>query len=502
MSNSQRLFEMNDSPQNGAPNLGLSHYFGVIRRRKWIILFIFLATVLPAGLSSLAQEPKYRAETKIVIGQGQGLFPPTLANAFQPFSATMSDLLESHVVAGRVIDSLGLDSTEESLLAKTDVKITPESSTLTVSVVDEDAELARRIAAALGAVFSQLVEQRFGGTEASPQPNQDPVPPLTATIWDPAHIDPVPVSPKPIQATAIAAVLGLLLGLLFGFLRDHLDRSLRTREDVEAAFGVPVIGQIPRHSKIQRRREIVVADDADGSAEAYRKLRANLQYLAVGGQLKTLLITSSAPGDGKTTLAANLAVAIAESGARTLLVEADLRRPRLQEAFGGGGAPGLTSLLIDHSSLAQALRDVSTIVARNGRGPTDARLSFLPAGPLPPNPSELLASRKMLELLNSLAQKFEYVIIDSPPMLVVADALELARHVDGMLVVSRAGRTTVEEAREVRTLVDRLGIPLLGAVLTDAPPLPSDYYSSQYTARPADQVFAARLGESSVAHRS
>jgi succinoglycan biosynthesis transport protein ExoP len=467
--------------QTETPNLGLGHYLGVVRRRKWIMLVVFVATTGSAALLSLSQEPKYRAETKIVIGQGRGLFSPTLANAFQPFSATMSDLLESHVVARGVIDRLGLDMSEESLLAKTDVAIRPESSTLTVSVVDEDAELARRIADTLGRVFSDLVEDRFGASE-QPQAQQDPLPPLTASIWDPAHIDPIQVSPKPRRTAAIAAVLGVLLGLLLGFLRDHFDRSLRTREEVEAIFGVPVIGQIPRRATARRRREIIAPADAAGSVEAYRKLRANLRYLAVGREVKTLLVTSSAPGDGKTTLAANLSVAIAESGAETLLIEADLRRPRLQGVFGGVGGPGLTSLLIDRTTVGQAVHDISPVVSGNGRD-SGARLSFLPTGPLPPNPSELLASAKMRDLLNKFSQKFDYIVLDSPPILVVADALELARHVDGMLIVSRAGRTTVEEAREVRELVDRMDIPLLGIVLTDAPALASDYYSAQYVSR-------------------
>lgn len=489
---------MNDVNQSDTTNLGLGHYLGVVYRRKWTILVVFVATSGTAALLSRAQEPTYRAETKIVIGQGRGLFSPTLANAFQPFSATMSDLLESHIVARRVIESLGLDKSEESLLAKMDIAIRPESSTLTVSVVDEDPELARRIAQSLGVVFSDLVEERFGGTEQqTPQQQQDPLPPLTASVWDPAHIDPAQVSPKPVRTTAIAAALGLLLGLLLGFVRDHFDRSLRTREDVEAGFGVPLIGQIPRPAP--RRKREIIAPDATGSAEAYRKLRANLQYLAVDRPIQTLLVTSSAPGDGKTTLAANLAVAIAESGAATLLVEADLRRPRLQDAFGGAGGPGLTSLLMSRSLVPKAIRDVSMVVARNGRGSGATRLSFLPSGPLPPNPAELLASEKMLELLNRLRQKFDYIILDSPPVLVVADALEVARHTDGMLVVSRANRTTFEEAREVRVLVERLQIPMLGVVLMDAVPLPSDYYSAQYGARPAKQALEVKLEEPSVA---
>jgi capsular exopolysaccharide synthesis family protein len=471
--------------QEASTGVGLRNYLDVVRRRIWIVLSVLGVTLAAAAAVSYLQEPLYRAETKIVIGQGQGLFPPTLASAFQPFSATMSDLLSSNVVARKVIDNLNLEETEESLLAKMDVSIRPESSALTLSVVDGNAFRAKRIAANIGFVFSELVQERFG----KPTPvgaGEAPLPPLTATVWDPAHIDPQRVSPKPARNLAIAGGLGLLLGLLAAFLREHFDRGLRTREAVESAFGVPVIGQIPfERSRRLRQQQRAVTNPFGQSAEAYRALRANLQYLAVQRPLQTILITSASPEQGKTTVTANLAIAIARSGASTIAVEGDLRRPRLAETFGvDGRGGGLTGLLVGNRKIDDALVGIAVPAVGADRGKTQAaRLAVLTSGHLPPNPSELLSSSQMEKLLERLRATYEYVLIDSPPILLVADALGLARMVDGVVLVARRDEATRDDARETRALVERLGIHLVGTVLTDVA-LTSAYYGEYRTLRP------------------
>jgi capsular exopolysaccharide synthesis family protein len=480
--------------------LGLRHYLDVIRRRKLIVLLVLAIAVVAAVVVTQLQTPKYRATTKIVIGQGQGLFSPTLANAFQPFSATMSDLLESNVVARKVIANLALDESEESLLAKISITIKPESSALTVSVEDHNRFRARAIAGNIGIEFARLVRERFG--KATPVgAGQPPLPPLTATVWDPAHIDPERVSPRPKRDIAIAGALGLILGLLAGFLRDHFDRGLRTREAIEQSFGVPVIGQIPNERR--SRRPQPYSERLFGeSAEAYRALRANLQYLAVERPLRTILITSPAPQQGKTTVTANLAAAIARSGASTIALEADLRRPRLAEFFGlDGKEPGLTSVLVGTTDLAEATQKIPLFPGvYDSDEASVGQLAFLPSGPLPPNPSELLSSRQMSSTLEELMQAYDHVLIDSPPLLLVADALELTRVVDGVVMVVRQNRTTKDEAREIRSLVERLDIHLLGTVVTGVEAV-GQYYGTYAPTREPRRI-DARRSESELSKRS
>jgi receptor protein-tyrosine kinase len=242
---------------------------------------------------------------------------------------------------------------------------------------------------------------------------------------------------------------------------------------VEQEFGVPVIGQIPFAKLRKRDRRVVFWQGFGEVAESFRALRANLQYLGVQRPLRTILITSASPQQGKTTVSANLALAIARSGATTIVLEGDLRRPRLDDAFDTlANGVGLTSVLVGAVDVDEAIVDVAMPLSSDApsHGEREGRLSFLPSGPQPPNPSELLSSVPMTKLLDRLALEYDYVLIDSPPVLVVSDALELARHVDGVLLVVRRNHASRDEARELRALVERLGINLLGVVFTDVAP--------------------------------
>ena len=460
---------MNESPDLEPGGFGLSHYLEVVRRRKWLVVGVLLVVVGSAAAFSFLWPPTYRATTKIVVGQGTSLFPPGEASAAQPLTATMRDLVLSNVVASRVIDDLRLEDTPESLLERIAVAINPETTVLTVTVEDREGRRARRIAASIGEIFSALVEERFGGP-VDPSSTEDP--PLTARVWDPARLHPDPISPKPMRDIPVAFALGLMLGLLGAFLRDHFDRTLRTREGVEKGFGAPVIGQIP-------------FEDAPGpgrvflhgfAAEGFRGLRANLQYLSIKHPVKSILVTSALPEQGKTTVTANLAAAIARSGATVVAVDCDLRRPWLSEAFGiARPDQGVTSVLVGAADLEQVLMEVSLPVPDGVGGQSRGEVWLLPSGPLPPNPSELLSSLQMRTLLERLSTSFEYVLLDSPPLLSVSDALELAPTVDNVVLVVRQNAASTDAAREVRSLVDRLDIKLVGLVLTDVEPAFASY---------------------------
>ena len=478
--------------------LGLRRHLDVIRRRKLMVFGVLAVTVAAAAVVVFSEKPTYRATSKIVIGQGGGLFSPTLSTAIQPFSATMSDLVKSNIVARRVKENLGLPDTEEEILNKVSISIKPESSVLTISVVDHSRARARAIAQQIGIVFSNLVKRRFA--KATPiGPGGEQVPPPSPTIWDPAHISPERVSPRPARDLALAASLGFILGLLAAFLRDHFDRAVRTREEIEERLGVPVIGQIPLERR-RSRRATVVANQFSDAAEAYRAVRANLQYLAIQQPLRTILITSASPQQGKTTVTANLAVTIARSGASTVAVEADLRRPRLGDAFGDQGrSAGLTSVLVGNAELKDCVKRVPVFADGVSADAGSAQLSYLSSGPLPPNPSELLSSEQMRHVLGELSDAFDYVLIDSPPLLLVADALELARKVDGVVLVVRRNQTTTDETREIRALVERLDIRLLGTVMTGATAVRT--YYSEYSASRDGVVDAAPKKRTEVASR-
>jgi tyrosine-protein kinase len=456
---------MSDVRQPDEAGIGLRQYLDVLRRRKWIVLVMVALAVGASSLLTLREQSTYKAETTIVVGQGPGLIQLQNANGIQAFSATMKELVKSTELARGVISDLKLDITPSQLLSKVSVSFNPDSAALDVSVLDHVPSLAKKIAARIGIRFTALVADRLAKGVA----NSPTSPPVRAVVWDSAHVVPGRVSPTPTKNLIIAAALGLVLGLLAAFLRDHFDRSLRTADEIEKAFGVPVIAQIPSIRKGSKERPRMLWDENGEFAESFRGLRANLQYLAVQRPLKTILVTSPAANQGKTTVCANLATALAQSGASVVLLEADLRRPALSAAFGlEPGRPGLTSVLVGNAQLGRATCTVQ-LPDHHGAGTQPRTVTVLPSGPLPPNPSELVASPRMRRLVDGLGELFDTVVLDTPPILPVADTLGLAKLVDGVIVVVRAQSATRDDAHEVRTLVDRLEIPLVGIVVSDTP---------------------------------
>ncbi len=452
---------MSDARQPEEAGIGLRQYLDVVRRRKWIVIVIVALAVGASAMVTLSEQSVYQAEATIAVGQGQGLFSAQNGNSIQPFSSTIKELLESNVVAQGVIKDLRLPLTPSQLLSKVSVSFNPDSAALHVSVLDHVPATAKAIAASMSTHFTDLFTKRFATTATA---GSDPV---RAFVWDPAHVVPGRVSPTPTRNLLIAGVLGLVLGLLAAFLRDHFDRSLRTIDEIEKAFGVPVIAQIPTIRKGSKERPRMLWDENGEFAESFRGLRANLEYLAVQRPLKTILVTSPAANQGKTTVCANLATALAQSGASVVLLEADLRRPALSAAFGlPAGRPGLTSVLVGNVQLGRATVAID-LPESPGQGNNERSVTVLPSGPLPPNPSELVASPRMRRLVEGLGDLFDTVVIDSPPILPVADTLGLAKLVDGVIVVVRAKSATSDEAHDVHALVDRLDIPLVGIVVSD-----------------------------------
>ena len=475
---------MADAHLQAESGVDLRRYLDVVRRRKWIFLTVLGVVVAAAALYTFVQTPTYEARTTIVVGEGGGIVQPQNANAIQPFSATMEELLKSSIVASRVINSLHLSMTPEQLLSEVSVTFNPESAALQVSVVDTSTTRAKAIAAKIGAIFSQIVSERLDGQGPGTKTA------LTAVVWDPAHVLPGRVSPKRTRDLVVAGVLGILLGLVAAFVREHFDRRLRSTEEIERAFDVPVIGQIAAVIGDMRRPR-VLADEGGQFAEAFRALRANLQYLAVGKTMRTILVTSASAGQGKTTVCANLAKALAGAGATVALVEADLRRPQLGNVFGlARQSEGLTSVLVGRSSLSEAMHTVVSPSDPGGRSSPVHSVSLLASGPLPPNPSELLGSSAMREVVHRLGARFDFVIVDSPPILLVSDAVELAQLVDGVILIVRADQATTDEAREIRSMVDRLDINLVGVVVTGVRARTGygAYYSTDRDVRPLTAV--------------
>jgi capsular exopolysaccharide synthesis family protein len=294
-------------------------------------------------------------------------------------------------------------------------------------------------------------------------------------VYERASLPGAPIPPRTSLNLAVAIVLGLFLGIGLAFLRDYLDDTLKTEVDVTAHMkGLPVLGAIPvipRNGGKENCQEdpalaslrpkekdspfaAVALQPKSAAAEGFRTLRTNIQFFSADHPPRSLVVTSAAPSEGKTTMSANLAVSLARMGQKVVLVDADLRRPGIQKVFGLSGLPGLGNYLIGKAELSAILKQTPI-----------ANLTVITSGPLPPMPAELLGSQRMRELSQQLKGQFDLVILDTPPAMAVTDATLLDTIVDGLLLVVSCGKSTREQAKAGLLTLGKAGITPLGMIM-------------------------------------
>ena len=302
-------------------------------------------------------------------------------------------------------------------------------------------------------------------------------------VTDIAQVPGSPSSPNTILNTLGAAGLGLLLGIALAYGRGMLDRRLRDPSDVEQVYGLPIAAHLrPEalgHTGSPRDAEIRGGTLEPIDAESFRRLRENVRYLAVDQDLRTIAVTSAIPEEGKSTVAACLATASAAAGAQTLLVECDLRKRVLAGRMGLAEAPGLSDFLAGRASPQDILQLVAA-PAVGANGASQGSLVCISAGSGPPRPADLLSSQRFADFLASVRKVYDQVIIDCPPLLAVADTLEIVPHVDGMLICVRLNRATVDQAEAAREALDRLPSRPAGLVITDFTKEATDAYRDYY----------------------
>jgi polysaccharide biosynthesis transport protein len=338
---------------------------------------------------------------------------------------------------------------------------------LRMTRLEIDYNRLKREADALGKQYA-MVQSRTKETELAGQVKAN-----NLHVLDYARMPGTPVAPNLMRGGVLAVSASLLVGLLMALLLDLLDRSIKTTEDLEVRLRVPLLGMMPRVAKSSARVELHVAESPNSAAaESCRLIRTNLAFAGSARPLKRLLITSPVAREGKTMISVSIATVLAQAGGRVLLIDGDLRRPRVRQALGLERADlGLTNVLLGQASLEDAIRPTSI-----------PNLFVLLSGPLPPNPAELVDTPAYRQLIDECAARFDRVIVDSPPSVPVADPVIMASHCDGVILVVRAGRTSRDQAAKARRNLVDVGAHIIGAVLNDCDVGGRGYRGYRYSA--------------------
>ena len=503
----------------------LREYWAIVRRWWWLLLVCMVLGAGTAYVVSINTEPTYEASALLMIGGSLEQVDPTTGDmqTSQRLAQTYAELVKTRTILDAVVRELGLPR-------RPDVTVSIPSNTQMLRITVADS-IPSRAAAAANELGRQLVLQSPSAPERQEQAYreyvhqqiaelQDEMDALSRAIvaeneggadpdrikrleeelnarrtawstlltylkgssinevriFEEAVAPTAPTKPKVMQNTLLAAVVGLMLAGGAAFLIEYLDDSVRDQRDVTDLLGLPMLGVVGALGEGQQLPTVLAENEPRSPlAEAFRMVRTNLSYaLPAQEGARRYLVTSAGPTEGKTTVTANLATVMAQAGQRVILVDADLRRPTLYKAFGVPSKPGLTSYL---AGMVASVDDILIDTEMDG-------VRMLSCGPLPPNAAELLNSARMEQLLDELDDRCDVVLLDSPPLLAVADAAILACMVSGVILVLEAGTTRLEGAAAAIDVLNKAGAKVLGAVLNNVKlrrrGYGSDYYYYYY----------------------
>jgi non-specific protein-tyrosine kinase len=453
----------------------ISDYLQIIRKRIVIVVAGIVVALLAASAYAFLVTEKYEATAQLFVSASDGGDSASNLQSGAQFSQdrvqSYADIIGSRKLTNQVAATLNVGLTGKQISKEISANAPLNTVLINLHVTDTSAARAQELANAIANEFTSYVPFLEASSDGSTTGT-----PVKVTVVQSASLPDSPVSPNKPLALALGLLAGIGIGVGGAVLRETMDKSVKTPEDILAATSRPVIGAIAFDPEAKSHPLIVSQHPHSTRAEAFRQLRTNLQFVDIDTELKSIVITSSVPNEGKTTTVCNLAITLAQTGAKVLLIEADLRRPRLAEYLGLDGSVGLTSVLLGAATVAEATQ-------RWG----DTGLQVLASGPLPPNPSELLSSHAMADLLRRLEDGYDVVLLDAPPLLPVTDAALLAAATSGAVLIARHGTTTRDQlSRSANALHAGVGAKILGTVINMTPKRGPDayYYGYAYSYGP------------------
>ena len=421
-------------------------------RSRWLLLVAGLLLGLLGGYAvTQVMTPQYTSTSRLFVSAAAP--DATAAYSASLLSegriASYAEILTSQALASRVISDLELDMTPAELVRKVSVATVPETVILDITVTDSSPTRARRIAQGIDNAFVSQVaslETAPGATTA----------PIKVTVLQPPLVNDSAISPVVPEVLGIGAAIGLLAGFVLALVRHRMDHTLKTGQDVVRASGADLFGIVRQHQGL-RNLGVTIDDERSPNAEAFRGIRTGLQFLDADRRPRVIVVSSPGSREGKTTLALNLAAVLGRGGKKVLLIEADLRRPRLARQLALTGA-GLAEVICGDAHPTAAIQPWR-----------DGAVDVLVAGATPARPSDLLESARMREFIEEVRDSYDYVLIDTPPVLGATDATVLGVLSDACLLTVRHGSTRREDLAEAVAMLTRLRVPVLGVVLNGVP---------------------------------
>ena len=507
----------------------LRHYLSLLMRWYWLLILAAMLAAVLAFLVSKRMTPVYQASTKLLINEA-----PTARSAdynsiltSERLARTYSEMLTTKPVVEAVIKDLDLNLDVKDLQKTIQVELVRDTQLIEVKVDNTNPVMAANIANTLVSKFSEQTKDLQASRYASSKQNletqlarideqlqntADQLNKLKGNTQNQTEIDRLdtalaqyrqtyasllqsyeqvrvaeagstsnvvqiesaspperPIRPRILMNTSLAGIVGILIAAGVILLIEALDDTIRGPDDVTRVLRIPVLGLIIRHATSDGNL-ISLIEPRSPVSESFRSLRTNLQFASVDTPIHVLLITSPSPADGKTTVAANLGIVMAQGGRRVVMVDADMRRPRLHKVLDVPNRVGLSGMFVQTKiKLDGSLQKTST----DG-------LMALPAGEVPPNPAELLGSEKLFDIFNQIGQQADMIIIDSPPLMAVTDSAVLAHRVDGVLLVIKPGTTKTAAAKQALEQLQRVGANVIGVVLNEVDFSRSRYANYQY----------------------
>lgn len=440
--------------------LELQELFQILRKRLvMIVTLMILGMAISSSFTHFFMPTIYQSYTELVLVPGGSTDMPLTQgeiSANLQMINTFNEVIISPLVLNQVIETLEMEISVGSLRSMMNARNSSNSQVITLTVRNESPALARDIANAAVDIFKEEISHHF---------NMDNLMVLAS-----AQTPEEPVSPRLMLNIALGLIGGAMSGILLAYLMEFFNKVIRTEREIEKSIGGPVIGVIPligiagniskrrRTKKIlsERRMSSLVTLRYPKSpvSEQYRIARTNIQFSMIDNSFKMLTCTSALSGEGKSTTIANLAVAFARQEQKVLLVDADLRKPVLHQIMKVNNQKGLTTLITLNTTIAEAI--ISTKINN---------LFLMPSGPIPPNPSELLGSKRMKSVLEELSNQFDLILFDTPPLLAVTDAQVLSSYCDGAILVLKGGQTKKQSLIKAKELLDHAQVNMIGTIL-------------------------------------